>query len=1070
MINKHLSKISNKFFSKFLSDDEFFYHLNKFFHSSNEKEFKKGISNYFSLSSGREIFAFESSKLSEIISIHAFEEEATYKTLFFIKLIIKQKHTTFHRFDSLKKLYEINFWNSRYQEASETLETIERELGESYWLFREKLIISKYLGCFEEQREISQKIINECSHEIIKDILIKILSISSSDDNSYLYWMVNVSKATAELNTAGYHGNSFIIDLINTPYPICGDGIKLNAKGYLLTLPLVDLFNALNILTKSYLLSKDNYFSDIADDVIEITTNHNNNNKENNERIVFLYEKGAHEDLQEFVFNLDIIKDYSFSLLYLIAKSSSHLNLDKYTKSARINDAIKCMSEYIRMSDNSSTLEGDFLSLLVNSVGSSHIGTLQFLYSLCFAYSTSSENIVKSALMAMREDDYENQALIEISKNNLFKFKSKDTSIQHRAIKNNIYMNWEMHDDDNTILDLIDRYLESGGALKDYIELYSNYCVDRSRFDKLIDKLVELYAKNSNSYRYFNLAEIMYDIDVNFDNHTNIKSVIAAYLSLKLLDAKYENILNEVFESYVLSSGCKSIGEYISNLTEINSLEYIFLYEVCSINQLDSLSFYKKTSSLRAERVKILDYLYENEWISDKQRADEIDQISNQTIQESIYLRVNGPKIFVDKDQITRKISQEINSYIKLYDNKSLDELSVQEDDSYHEKNKKHKDSILEKILVVITNSFLFDEDYGLDKILSTEIRHGFFSNTVKSGFEKHKLLAEFDDNGDGINIKYWSDYYSHALNSAGVEKINQILFGFNRELDALIRHTEDRMKIKFNESANQNGISVNKTPFPKEKIIIFLDNKFSAEKIINEILDFNLLHIENELNELRYHLSNNFRDDVSRLVNKLHEEFDRTMRNVSLFELKSSIESAKALLEENISTIVDWFRVTRYLDMQDRSIKDVINSSIACFKKIRIIDKEVKCVFEEENYVVKGNFVKPIITSMMTLMNNCIIHSGMKSNVSIAIKVFTEGEFIVIEISNNIANIIANHLNLDDLQVKIKNPASRIYTKSEGGTGLTKVYVEISNCYPYSDINLIKDNGFFKVQLKFHD
>ena len=138
MINKHLSKISNKFFSKFLSDDEFFYHLNKFFHSSNEKEFKKGISNYFSLSSGREIFAFESSKLSEIISIHAFEEEATYKTLFFIKLIIKQKHTTFHRFDSLKKLYEINFWNSRYQEASETLETIERELGESYWLFREK--------------------------------------------------------------------------------------------------------------------------------------------------------------------------------------------------------------------------------------------------------------------------------------------------------------------------------------------------------------------------------------------------------------------------------------------------------------------------------------------------------------------------------------------------------------------------------------------------------------------------------------------------------------------------------------------------------------------------------------------------------------------------------------------------------------------------------------------------------------------------------------------------------------------------------------------------------------------
>src|SRR5690606_25640149 len=93
--------------------------------------------------------------------------------------------------------------------------------------------------------------------------------------------------------------------------------------------------------------------------------------------------------------------------------------------------------------------------------------------------------------------------------------------------------------------------------------------------------------------------------------------------------------------------------------------------------------------------------------------------------------------------------------------------------------------------------SFLFDENFGLDKNLSTEIRHGFFSNYMRSILQERSLITEIGDDDQYASNEYWKTQYLIVCDDI-LEAVDIKLKEFSSGFNGLIYRVEEWMHIRI--------------------------------------------------------------------------------------------------------------------------------------------------------------------------------------------------------------------------------------------------------------------------------
>ncbi|EKT6219050.1 hypothetical protein QET85_004848, partial [Escherichia coli] len=105
----------------------------------------------------------------------------------------------------------------------------------------------------------------------------------------------------------------------------------------------------------------------------------------------------------------------------------------------------------------------------------------------------------------------------------------------------------------------------------------------------------------------------------------------------------------------------------------------------------------------------------------------------------------------------------DIESLLHKYKN-SLEEDQVNDNVQYEIESmailKGSKNEILTRMMNILLVEYFNNKEVGLDKNLSSEIRHGFFGNLICSGPQNRHLLTELDGSGKYKSNQYWLEYY----------------------------------------------------------------------------------------------------------------------------------------------------------------------------------------------------------------------------------------------------------------------------------------------------------------------
>ncbi|ELB2784619.1 hypothetical protein QNE30_004554, partial [Vibrio alginolyticus] len=179
----------------------------------------------------------------------------------------------------------------------------------------------------------------------------------------------------------------------------------------------------------------------------------------------------------------------------------------------------------------------------------------------------------------------------------------------------------------------------------------------------------------------------------------------------------------------------------------------------------------------------------------------ECKEIVDDILIDSEAAKFNDSKIFVDTKFIFEKRKDDIISILNQFTSQqntlepNVESLSKIESMTVPKGN---KNDLVTRLISLLLVEFMNNKEVGLDKNLSSEIRHGFFSNLMCSKLQNRNLITELNEKGNYSSNEYWLDYYS-MINSPIINSIDELMIKFSSEFNSLIEVAEEWMKTSLN-------------------------------------------------------------------------------------------------------------------------------------------------------------------------------------------------------------------------------------------------------------------------------
>lgn len=135
----------------------------------------------------------------------------------------------------------------------------------------------------------------------------------------------------------------------------------------------------------------------------------------------------------------------------------------------------------------------------------------------------------------------------------------------------------------------------------------------------------------------------------------------------------------------------------------------------------------------------------------------------------------------------------------------------------------------------ILLVEYFNNKEVGLDKNLSSEIRHGFFGNLICSGPQNRHLLTELDGSGKYKSNQYWLEYYK-MISSEILNKVDALLVKFSEDFNQIIEKAEQWMKVSLNSDDTDRVFVFNFTVEEFNMIRDLSDASVSVDEITNSM------------------------------------------------------------------------------------------------------------------------------------------------------------------------------------------------------------------------------------------
>ncbi|SOE87073.1 hypothetical protein SAMN05446935_7630 [Burkholderia sp. YR290] len=1016
---------------------------------------------------------------------------ALYKCLFI------EHRSELNAFATLRLVFENHVLCGRYEAAGEILDQMRSLLGESLWLVRNRILLLSLQGKLQEMHDFSESCKDRCTDGFVT-FLINCFVLVASDPLLHLRKFIR--NTIEELSEAGIGDWADLLALVFVPRPMFAGPGKLKC------LPVIQSFNVIDqyeLVTRfaaeslpeggpeaktdvsieeitDFLDSLREHISDNAMPAVE-RANSDPQAVYTLDNVVKLYEADLYKEaLDEFSRNIHSLQT-PFALANIAAKaraiSSSDLESEK--SEGPVFDFIRNMQALYDLSMPPSQAAEPLSSLIVQFHHFTGNSQMQLCLYKCMPLHHNADDVkwLSRVTLFSTVDSTPWARLLSTDADPILSHRyltPRESLPKHRKTKDQVRRDSPKG---SSAMQLLEQYRQECVLQKDYLELASAYLQQQGLLRDLIPLCAITLSTQPNAYVCFPMRELCLLIEES--RESSLDAVIIAHYYVKKIDAKKEYLLNEAFEEYIFSSGVERPGDLTDELSHDDLRSVVFFRDICTLETMDFLGSFEDSNDLRAERVRILDFLRDKDLLDPESHRAEVDEIVMQVVVDSGATQFNVAKIDVNDSAIRRAISQDVSSLLSLY--KSVKDGTeekffrvdgqITSDDGPQAVVAGDKNTTMLKIVNLVQDAFLNDEKHGLDKNLSAEIRHGFFSNLMRSKLEEAKLITELDEDGNYKSNNYWLETNAIIVHSV-LQEIDEQLKWFSASFNDLIAQAEEWMKVSSDSSDKSRVFNY--------KVLVHDFRMFHAQAEAvssgEEFLDFCLETLwkrtELHLQEMREKLNVDLRASVDRLFDELIAKINSAKGGVALVELMSSIVKAKSDIQEDITTVSEWFRRQVDYVSHARSLNDLIDISVECFERVKGAKLNITKSADDLSLVeFAGRNIKSFIVALVNILENACRHSGY--GVATDIQMTTRGRTGDWKIS--IENVVTEaklelltNERMTQIREKMKGPSSLHMMRREGGSGLSKAYNQLRSVSELFDIAVSRQNRNFVTEVRY--
>lgn len=1023
-----------------------------------------------------------------IFKIHSQKRELLWYKNIFIK-----NENVINKFVKDKLEIDILILNSKAEQALKKIDEVIKYSGYSLWAIEYQTHIKKEFLSESNLTYLNQlKNINKTG-EI--DFFIQQLTLKSESKNIHsfvdnLLAQINLMRSTEEdtLNQSNDYADLFASYFLPTIYDPKRN-IQNRTLSCMMSFPIIDQY----LLFKRYIFDRKNFNGEFEKYEFTMIKNLSSYIKDD-ELINSLSDDVSVSDIDKGYLN--IIKEYSYgnynkveqkintlaledpmSTVFIELNARNNIYLNKNQEGTLFSNLTRNVQNLLLLKDNYNSI--NFIeSVSIKFNLSSWIYPIHFhLYSMINANTFQKEFSRNN--MKFLGNKITPKCVSDFSFNKLFNY----LNINVEDLPRYRYLKISTAQDsfDNKLIEKKFNIYEKECIIKiDYLCERAYYLINNNMIEEATIFFVEKYLENEFVYNILPFTDLIKKIEnLNIDVMRIHIPIIYDIYNKKIVNDKQDE-RRETYEDYIDSFNEYKPSKIFSNSKFLKKEEVYFLKYVAIPSIMDISSEYDSSSDLKVERLEILNIL--DSLIEDEDISIEKDNILDELIFEEIKASFNSSKLYVDVESL--KADKEFE-YKRLYDIFEATKILYKEDDNLTEEEDINKNfitlkktdeqelimpsselsDIIVQIYKRILEDFVQNENYGLNKYLSTEIRHDVFFTQLRTAFEKYNLLTEVGLDNEYEDNQHWGNEYSIVTDSIVVPMLNR-LNEFSKDIDTLLKEANSWFNVK---DISENGgmfdfISTYERLTSLKKTLIKVDS-------FNSFFDACILYMW-ELTysssiKIKQRLEEDFKEQMISLINDLGTDINYLRGKVKVKKLTDAIELSKGQITEDINIVSSWLNKVEE-DTQKYSIFSIIKECINMFKDT-MIHKNITININEELELFDINLSyiesRSMMLSVYISLNNCIKYG---SNIN--------DEFIInLDILNinysKMRILVKNKINLmnkekqDQLIFKLKEKLSDKYknlSTKEGGTGLHKIFNLLSNISDRFNIDVsIEENEF---------
>lgn len=597
-------------------------------------------------------------------------------------------------------------------------------------------------------------------------------------------------------------------------------------------------------------------------------------------------------------------------------------------------------------------------------------------------------------------------------------------------------------------------------VISDYLKLKSRTLILKEQYIDAINFAVDEYIENSVSCFHLpmrTLCEIAGDVPKE-SNEVFISCLIAYDIYNREYNGIFEEEKAELFETLMRFNGSHRPSDIFQEENFSRALVF-FLKHLCIPSQLDNIIYYTSNDDVMHERVAILDLLISSRSEGYEQLRYEKDNVLETLFSEKLRAKIESAKLFVDVQSLE---SQRKHVYRSLFEQAKnikggihLEPLPSNNDTAGSDDifeivqgsalASNRKTQILYEIFDTAVRDFALDENYGLDKYLSAEIRHIVFTTQLRSCFEKTRLVTSLKE-GTYLSNSYWVNKYNY-VHVTIIEQIDDLLKIFSQRVDLILGEVNECFKVELFDRESPSVFNFLAYHFRLVRVSEIVGRANNADEFFSQLLDY-MWELASESAKAAQELINDhLAREVLNALGELERDINLAKGDVAVVDLMQEIKHARSIFTKEIELVLNWFRFVGADDSKNlERLSVVVDATISSFESIygHKYSKPV-CAPCRSDLTLNYREARALFICLFTALENACKYGGQAGQVSMTFSI--EAYQTVIVIKNSVESYPG--VTPEELVTREKAKWSPEYSnlsREEGGSGLYKIYSTLSN------------------------